>query len=80
MKTIVYTTIAAKQFDALPEEIREQIAAGLDRYAMTGMGDVAQLKDRPERRLRIGRYRIIFAEDAVTVLAIQIGARQTNTY
>jgi mRNA interferase RelE/StbE len=80
MKTIVLTLRAAKELDALPREGREQVEAGLDRYAITGEGDVKRLQGREGYRLRIGWYRVIFDEDATTILAVYIGRRATTTY
>jgi len=53
---------------------------GLIRYAISGEGDVKRLSGRDGFRLRIGRYRVIFDEDASTILAIYIGRRKTTTY
>jgi mRNA interferase RelE/StbE len=50
------------------------------RYATSGAGDVKRLSGRDGFRLRIGRYRVIFDEDAATILAIPIGKRETTTY
>ncbi|HUC16445.1 MAG TPA: hypothetical protein VMA37_02025 [Acetobacteraceae bacterium] len=80
MKTIILTPSAAKDLDALPRDAREQGEAGLSRYAMTGQGDVKALQGRDGFRLRIGSYRVIFDEDATTILAIYIGGRSTMTY
>lgn len=80
MKTIVLTHAAAKDLDSLPADAREQVAGGLIRYAMTGEGDVKALQGRSGYRLRVGRYRVIFAEDQTTILAIYIGKRETTTY
>lgn len=80
MKTIVFTHVAAKDLDTLPAEAREDVLRGLDLYAMTGRGDVKQLSGRSGLRLRIGRYRVLFDEDARTILAIHIGKRETTTY
>jgi mRNA interferase RelE/StbE len=63
-----------------PGDAREQVEAGLHRYAMTGQGDVKALQGRNGYRLRVGRYRVIFDEDAATILAIYIGRRATLTY
>ena len=79
VKTIVLTLAAAKDLDALPRDAREQVEVGLHRYAMTGQGDKA-LQGRGGYRLRIGGYRVIFDEDASTILAIYIGRRATTTY
>ena len=80
MKTIILTLTAAKDLDALPRDAREQVEVGLHRYAMTGQGDVKALQGRAGYRLRIGGYRVIFDEDASTILAIYIGRRATTTY
>lgn len=80
MKTIILTPRAAKDLDALPRDAREQVEAGLHRYAMTGQGDVKALQGRDGFRLRIGSYRVIFDEDATTILALYIGRRATTIY
>lgn len=80
MKTIVLTAAAARQFDALPDAVRQQIAQGLDLYATTGRGDIKALHGQPGFRLRIGRYRVLFSEDGRTILAFYIGKRETTTY
>jgi mRNA interferase RelE/StbE len=80
MKTIVYTHPAAKQLDALPAEARNVVLDGLHRYAATGRGDVKRLSGRDGFRFRIADYRVIFAEDRATVLAVFIGRRATTTY
>jgi mRNA interferase RelE/StbE len=80
VKTIILTLSAAKDLDALPKDARERIEAGLHRYAMTGQGDVKALQGRDGYRLRIGNYRVIFDEDATTILAIYIGRRTATTY
>ncbi len=49
-------------------------------YATTGTGDVKSLSGRSGYRLRVGRYRVVFAEDEITILAVYIGKRETTTY
>lgn len=80
MKTIIYTQSAAKDFDKLPAQVQEAVERALSEYAIYGTGDVKYLIDRLGSRLRIGRYRVIFDEDQVTVLAFYIGKRDTGTY
>jgi len=80
VKTIILTLSAAKDLDALPRDARRQCEAGLHRYAMTGQGDVKPLAGRDGFRLRVGDYRIIFDQDAATILAIYIGRRTTTIY
>jgi mRNA interferase RelE/StbE len=80
VKTIILTLSAAKDLDSLPQGAREQVEAGLHRYAISGEGDVKALQGRDGYRLRIGSYRVIFDQDATTILAIYIGRRATTTY
>ena len=80
MKTIIFTNAAAKQLDALPDDVQESVSDALDVYATTGQGDVKKLSARHVYRLRIGKYRVIFDEDRTTILAIYIGKRETTTY
>jgi mRNA interferase RelE/StbE len=80
VKTIILTLSAAKDLDTLARDARAQVEAGLHRYAMTGRGDVKALQGRDGYRLRIGGYRVIFDEDATTILAIYIGRRATTAY
>ena len=56
------------------------VEARLHRYAMTGQGEVKALQGHDGFRLRIGSCRVIFDEDATTILAIYIGRPTTTTY
>jgi mRNA interferase RelE/StbE len=80
MKTIIFTLSAAKDLDSLARAAREQVETGLHRYVISGHGDVKSLQGRDGFRLRIGSYRVIFDEDATTILAIYVGRRTTSTY
>ena len=80
MKTIILTRAAAKDLDSLPGDVREQVSDAITCYATTGRGDVKKLAGRDGYRMRVGRYRVIFAEDAETILAIYVGKRETVTY
>ena len=80
MKTIVFTSASAKQFDALPLAAQAAIEAALGRYAVHGHGDVKRLSGREGYRLRIGQYRVLFDESRTTILAVYIGRRATHTY
>ena len=80
MKTIVLSRVALKELIALPLPVQEAIEGALDAYAIDGRGDVKALAGSRLARLRVGRYRVIFAEDGMTVLAIEITRRDTTTY
>jgi mRNA interferase RelE/StbE len=71
---------AARDLDVLPQDARERVEDGLHRYAMTGQGEVKALQGRNGYRLRMGSYRVIFDEDATTILAICMGRRSATTY
>jgi mRNA interferase RelE/StbE len=80
MKKIVFEKPAAKAYDSLPDEARESVAIALHRYAISGIGDVKALSGRPGYRMRVGDYRVIFGEDACTIVAVYFGRRDTTTY
>ncbi len=80
MKTLIFTVGAARDHDRLPTDVRQVIDNALSDYAAAGRGDVKRLQGRPYYRLRVGRYRVVFAEDQVTILLIYIGKRETTTY
>ena len=80
MRTIILSHSAAKDLEALPEDARNSVRSALITYATSGRGDVKRLSGRDGFRMRVGRYRVLFAEDTVTILAIYIGKRETTIY
>lgn len=80
MKTIIFTSRAASQLEALAEAVQDQVLGDLYRYGISGQGDVKKLNGRSGYRLRSGRYRVVFTEDMTTVVAIYVGKRDTTTY
>ena len=80
MKTIVLTKSASKELDALPEGDRVAVETALHQYAITGKGDIKALAGRQGFRMRVGSYRVIFAEDQTTILTVYVGRRSTTTY
>jgi mRNA interferase RelE/StbE len=80
MKTLIFTSAAAKDHDSLPANAREDVDIALDGYAREGRGDVKRLQGSPYYRLRVGNHRVVFDEDQTTILAIYIGRRETTTY
>lgn len=80
MKTIIFTTAAGRQIDALPAQARESVFNALTVYAVEGVGDVKQLSGRQGFQMRVGDYRVIFDQDAATILAVYVGRRATTTY
>lgn len=80
IQTLIFTAAAAKQFDVLPTPARLAIEAALGRYAVAGLGDVIRLSGRDGFRMRVGKYRVLFNQDATMILAVYVGRRQTTTY
>ncbi len=80
VKTLILSIGAAEDLDKLPADARQLVSEALIHYAIKGEGDVRMLKGRAGYRMRVGRYRVIFDEDANTILAIYIGKRETTTY
>jgi mRNA interferase RelE/StbE len=71
VKRIVWTEPAKADVRRIDRETAMRILAALDRFARTGEGDVKRLQDiePPEFRLRVGDYRLFFANinDALEV-------------
>ena len=53
----------------------DRIVAKIERYADTGAGDVTRLVGSPYFRLRIGDFRVIFAESASEIEILKIAPR-----
>lgn len=80
MHSIEYGREAAKTLARLPRNVRELIVEKLatlatDLYAANN--NVAQLQGRPEYRLRVHDWRVIYRviDDAIVILVVKIGAR-----
>jgi mRNA interferase RelE/StbE len=81
MKTIVFANRASKELDALPSAAKEAVENALSDYAVHKRGDVKKLRGREDDfRLRVGRYRVVFTESTMTIWAIYIGKRDSQTY
>lgn len=80
MKTVIFAHSALRDLEALPSADRSFVEDAIYRYATTGRGDVKKLSGRDFYRLRAGRYRVVFGEDRVTIVAVYVGKRDTTTY
>ena len=67
MKTIVFTAAAAKAFDT--PQAREAVG-----------GVTKALRGRDGFRMRAGEYRVLFNEDAATILVVSVGRRRGATH
>ena len=85
MTRIEWTKKAHKQLASIPRKDLERIFEGVEKLAsVPDVSNVKSLVNRPEYRLRVGRYRVIFtvSEDgAVTVILIEeVKKRNERTY
>jgi mRNA interferase RelE/StbE len=73
VKTITWTLAARRELRKLPPDVGE---AKIERFARTGAGNVKRLTGRPGARLRVGDWRVIFVETAMTVEVRAVGNRR----
>jgi mRNA interferase RelE/StbE len=76
VKSITWTHEARSQLRNLPLAVRSDIEAKVARFAKSGAGNVKRLVGRPGARLRVGDWRVIFVETAVTVEVRAVGHRR----
>ena len=76
MKKVLLSSIAAKQYNNLDKSNKTRIKKALVKLSETGKGDIKKLRGTKGResllRLRIGDYRIIYAEHDDEINIIQI--------
>jgi mRNA interferase RelE/StbE len=76
MGQVVFSAIAARQWLKLSPQIRDRVGKKLDAFAATGHGDIKKLKGQPGARLRVGDWRVIFYEEADTIVVVAVGHRR----
>jgi mRNA interferase RelE/StbE len=57
-------------------QVRERIGKKLEVFAATGQGDVKKLKGQTGARLRVGDWRMIYYEEAATIVVVAVGHRR----
>jgi mRNA interferase RelE/StbE len=78
MRRIVYTRLALKQMNAIPEPTATRIRSKIEQYAAdpSGLaGNVVKLQAREGYRLRVGDYRVIFDDDGTVLDILGVGPR-----
>ena len=78
MKRVVYGRDALKTLRRIPANEAKRIRAKIDQYAEDPASlaqNVLKLQGRDGYRLRIGDWRVIFAEDGTVIDIIGIGPR-----
>ena len=79
MKAISYTRTALKQLRNIDAQAAKLIRAKIEQYAADPKSlanQVKALKGVEALRLRVGDYRIIFTEDGILLLVLQVGHRR----
>lgn len=76
MGQILFTPAATRQLLKLSPRVRERIGKKLDVFAVTGQGDVKKPKGQTGTRLRIGDWRVIYYEEAGTIVVVAVGHRR----
>ena len=76
MRKIVFTTSATREWLKLSPQIRDRIRKKLETFAATGLGDVKKLKGLAGARLRAGDWRMIYYEEAETIVVVAVGHRR----
>lgn len=76
MRPVSFTSAAARQWIKLPSAVRQRISSKVEAFAIGGVGDVKRLKGRDGCRLRVGDYRVIFIENADSIVVVAVGHRR----
>jgi mRNA interferase RelE/StbE len=76
MKPILFTPAASRQWTKLTTQIRRRIDVRWTEFAASGKGDVKRLKGRQGSRLRVGDWRVIFYEEAGSIVVVAGGHRR----
>lgn len=82
MKRIRFSDQAKADIRAIPQPIAMNILVAIHRLAETGAGNIKKLQgiDPPEFRLRVGDYRILFAEEPAGTLQIRTVKHRREAY
>jgi mRNA interferase RelE/StbE len=76
MGQILFTPTATRQLFKLSPQVRERIGKKLEVFAATRQGDVKKLKGQTGARLRVGDWRVIYYEEAGTIVVVAVGHRR----
>ncbi len=78
---IIITTHAQRQLKKFPAQARQELGTTiLSLVAWPEVENVKKLKNRPDYRLRFGRYRILFEISEETLYVTQVLLRDDKTY
>lgn len=69
---IRFTTRAARDVDDLADSDRRVILAAVRAFAGGAVADVKKLKGRPDYRLRVGRFRVLYTLTNGDLLVLRV--------
>lgn len=78
MKTITYTTAAAKALRKMPANTAKRVVAKIKAYAAdpaSQVNNTKALKGREGIRLRVGDWRVIMDDQGAVLAVLKIGPR-----
>lgn len=78
---LLYTPSAQKQLRKLPRQVQQQIEKGVEALCVNPFApelDIKKLRGQEYLRLRIGKYRVIYAllNNVLTIKIIAVGHRR----
>jgi mRNA-degrading endonuclease RelE of RelBE toxin-antitoxin system len=78
VKAIEWTGLALEDMGALDKGIARRVKHTVERFAVTGAGNVKRLQDidPPEYRLRVGDYRVRFHLEGETIRILRVRSRR----
>ncbi len=76
-RTLTFTDEAKSQVRKIDQKTAMEILRKLDRFNLTGVGDIKKLTDvhPPELRLRVGEYRVRFYSTIKTIDVLSVTYR-----
>jgi mRNA interferase RelE/StbE len=81
-KSVLLSTPAQRQFEALDKDAQRRVRKGLERLAAGGRADVKRLKGVKGRedlfRLRVGDYWVVYSEDSDAIRVTRVFHRSAG--
>ncbi|MBC5816139.1 MAG: type II toxin-antitoxin system RelE/ParE family toxin [Candidatus Eremiobacteraeota bacterium] len=70
--SVRFTTRAARDVESLADADRRVILAAVRSFAGGAIADVKKLHGRPDYRLRVGRFRVLYTMGAGELLVLRV--------
>ena len=76
--TYRFVSAARRDIRKLEPSDARIIVSAIEAFASSGIGDVKKLKDctPPAWRLRVGRFRVLFAREAAAIVVMRVSDRR----